>query len=164
MIHHSAGGVECTSGMRRFVTLALVLLLAVVGGVACTPEQTEAWTLVNLARHEEGLGLVTWDEVVAGEAQRRAEILADRDEAVHLGLGDVDEWLSPHALWSWAGENVGGFYDVHTVGEWHDAFMASPAHRAAILRPDATYVGIGHATNDLGRVFVVYLFWAGTLR
>ena len=53
--------------------------------------------------------------------------------------------------WTAAGENVGMGPDCQSI---HDAFMASPGHRANILDTDYNQVGVGVATDSDGTVYV----------
>jgi cysteine-rich secretory family protein len=53
--------------------------------------------------------------------------------------------------WYAAGENVGMGPDCQSI---HDAFMASPGHKANILDRDYNQVGVGVAMGDDGTVYV----------
>ena len=57
--------------------------------------------------------------------------------------------------WQKLGENVG---TGDTAQQIHDAFMNSPAHRANILDPDFTHVGIGVVRGGDGRIWVTEVF------
>ncbi|MEZ0494569.1 CAP domain-containing protein [Kineococcus sp. TBRC 1896] len=57
--------------------------------------------------------------------------------------------------WSLVAENVGVGADSDQL---QGAFMASPGHRANILRPEVSVVGLGAVRSADGRVWVVQVF------
>lgn len=64
--------------------------------------------------------------------------------------------FSALCCWSSIAENVGVGFDVPTL---HQAFMASPAHRANILDPRMRSVGVGVYRSG-GRMWVTQIFKA----
>src|SRR5436190_3964640 len=60
------------------------------------------------------------------------------------------------AGWCGAAENVGRSGNGGTLGDVHNAFLNSPPHRANILDPDWTALGVGVARDRAGEYFVVH--------
>jgi uncharacterized protein YkwD len=68
---------------------------------------------------------------------------------------------APYGLtrgWCAAAENVGRSGDGGTLGGVHNAFMNSSGHRANILNPRWTDLGVGVARDGRGEYFVVHVF------
>jgi uncharacterized protein YkwD len=68
---------------------------------------------------------------------------------------------APYGLtrgWCAAAENVGRSGDGGTLGGVHTAFMNSSGHRANILNPRWTDLGVGVARDRRGEYFVVHVF------
>jgi uncharacterized protein YkwD len=118
--------------------------------------------LVNRDRGVAGVDLVAWDNVAALAAEGHAAEMAEHGYLSHwdlLGRG-------PEYRYWFAGgrdavhENVYGYYQRYSTGtpvpivDWRDAvqhaesaLMDSPLHRANILDPAHTHLGIGIAYN-----------------
>lgn len=119
-------------------------------------------SLTNEDRIENGLGTVEEDDALSRIAQQKAEDMAERGYFSH----DTPEGHEP---WWWlnqagykyqhAGENLAvNFSDSEEVEE---AWMESPTHRANILKPVYTKIGIGVAKGTYKgekAIFVVQLF------
>ncbi len=90
--------------------------------------------LINLSRQTP----LYVDPVLMERAQTRAEYLCAHAQWSHEG------WTSSFAgMGGYVGENLAtGFSDATST---HQAFMASPTHRANILNPRYSHVGIGEA-------------------
>lgn len=118
--------------------------------------------LVNADRAANGLGPVEWDAVAAEAGQRHSEEMARFGYMSHWNM----DGYGPEYRYSRAGgldmaqENV--YRLVHQwedgrgapIDDWEkvvadaqDAWMNSPGHRANILSPEHTHVGIGIAYN-----------------
>ncbi len=61
--------------------------------------------------------------------------------------------------WSRLGENV-GVGPEGQVQELFDAFVASPAHYANLVKPDYRYIGVGVVHGDDGRIWTAHRFMA----
>ena len=122
------------------------------------------FALTNEDRKRQGLEPFVWDDLAAEIARRHAvEMATDQyvahrspktgfhgDRAAKAGLA------SPMLL-----ENVALAYSAE---EAHLGFMGSPGHRANVLHPDATHLGIGVAFGPSDgprrpRVYVTELFF-----
>jgi uncharacterized protein YkwD len=47
---------------------------------------------------------------------------------------------------------------VSEIKEGHVALMKSPGHRANIMYPDVTHIGIGIASNSRGDIWITQMF------
>lgn len=104
---------------------------------------------INAARAAEGLApLAAADDLVA-VARRHAQRMSDEGRIFHnANLRDeVDGWQV-------VGENVGR---AGSIAEVHDAFMASPAHRANVVESRFTQAGMGVFDHN-GELWVVEVF------
>lgn len=141
------------SGRRHGIVTFLMAFAAVgllLGATACDQGQqtTGSWVLVNHERSARGLPALRWDEQLAAKARVWAGRMADTNVLQHSNLAEgVTSWRT-------LGENVGYGGDVEDI---HRRFMASAAHRAAILNGQFNSVGIGVVQRD-GRVWVSEVF------
>jgi hypothetical protein len=93
----------------------------------------------NGARAAAGLPALSIDGQLSAVAQAWAQHLAAVNTLSHNGAlrGQVSNW-------TYLGENVGMAGDISSV---QTAFMNSPEHRANILNPNYTEMGVGSATS-----------------
>lgn len=149
---------------RRARLLGVVALIAAAAGVVSgagaaqaaaplTGDGASAWRsyeLVNAARAQAGLPALGLTE----EANRVATDWAFR-MAGQANLEHNPALSSQLRGWSLVAENVG-------VGSSSDelagAFMGSAGHRANILRPEVSVVGLGAVRSADGRLWVVQVF------
>ena len=139
--------------------------------IATLPEQMVA--LINQDRDEQNLPPLAWHEMAATVAEAHSAEMNQFDYLNHRNL----EGLGPDHRYSMAGgtarvqENV---YTLahslniapHTEADWlgllqdaQQSLMDSPGHRAAILSPTATHVGIGLTyAAEQGKLHLVQLF------
>lgn len=117
---------------------ALAASIAVAPPAVASPSGDLA-VLTNSARAAAGLPALGIDGQLSAVAQAWANQLASRNTLSHNPnlRGQVTNWSS-------LGENVGYSGDVPTVQK---AFMNSPEHRANILNPKYTLMGVGSATS-----------------
>jgi uncharacterized protein YkwD len=120
---------------------------------ALAPAAEQVRTLVNQARADNGTATLYTDNILQARAQAWAEHLAAIGGLEHTP--DLGAGLSFH--WRVLGENVGYGADVANVC---DAFLNSPSHRANVLDPRFTLIGVGVAVDGQGRTFVVQQFAA----
>lgn len=131
-------------------------------------------TLINEDRTVAGLGPVSWDPTASLAAQSHAEEMANYSYVSHWNLNGH----GPSYRYSQAGgldavqENVYVYWHRYVDGrpapieDWKDVIrqaqaelMESPGHRANILSPEHTDVGIGIAYNsESGNVHLTQLF------
>jgi uncharacterized protein YkwD len=105
--------------------------------------EREVLALVNRDRAAAGLGLVTWDDKLADVARAHSHDMADHDFVGHVSprtgtaLDRVHKaGITPELVL----ENVGRAYSAQEV---ESGFMASPGHRANVVEPRATRMGVG---------------------
>jgi Cysteine-rich secretory protein family len=105
---------------------------------------------VNQHRAEHGLQPLTWDPALARAARGHAQIIMrNPPPAEHQYPGEPDmktRAVQAGAHFSVVSENVAG--NGTTPIELDEAWMASPVHRANILDPKLTAIGIGVVQRD----------------
>jgi uncharacterized protein YkwD len=159
---------------HRLLVAVLVSTLAGLGlhgrpaAAAQSSVAADLLALVNGDRAAAGLAPLAWNARLAAVGESapysgcgftvhgRAEDMVERDYFAHpiLGCGgrNVFAMLGAEGVgYSMAGENIGwmaGGGDPAAQAAWlHQQFMASPEHRANILRPGFTAIGIGSWTT-----------------
>jgi uncharacterized protein YkwD len=126
--------------------------------------ERELLVLVNRDRAAAGLPELTRDARLQEIARGHSREMARTGEVVHVSDksgGTVDRVRAAH-LSPFPGtlaENVGRAF---STAEVENGFMGSPGHRANILNPDITHVGIGvvvgQAEGDVVPLFFTQLF------
>ncbi len=118
--------------------------------------------LTNDDRKANGLGSLTSDMLLTQAAQLKAEDMAGKGYFSHVSPDGKTPWYWLDQVkypYSYAGENLAvDFNDSKNVQE---AWMVSPTHRANIVKPQYTRIGIGVANGIYeGRqtTFVVQFF------
>ena len=96
--------------------------------------------MLNAERASEGLPPLTEDAALTARATAWSQVMAEEERAFH----------SPGAV----RENVGRGPSVSSI---HAALMSSPGHRAHIMNPEHTRVGIGIVERD-GTIYITQLF------
>jgi hypothetical protein len=146
---------------RRVHLLALVVAAtaALLVGRAAEPAlaaepgaESDFVARINAARTQRGLPAYRIASDLIPVARRHAQRMAAR------GSGPFhNDNLANEAGDGWRrlGENVGVGPEVATL---HDAFMASPGHRANILHADFSEVALGVVIGGDGRMWVVEVF------
>jgi len=98
----------------------------------------ELTELTNEARDEEGLPGLEHSDCAEAAAVERAQALVGQDELVHAPMAPVIDQCAPATT---AAENL-----VNSTAKPIDvmeAWLGSPGHRANIVDPDLTEIGIG---------------------
>jgi uncharacterized protein YkwD len=104
-------------------------------------------SLINASRADLRLAPLAEDAALAGRAQARAEMMCRSGQFSHDGFDDAFRGL-PYRTW---GENLAKGYP--TPEATHAGLMKSPGHRANILKPQFSRVGIGHACDITVELF-----------
>lgn len=164
------------TALATTAALTLTLGLAPVGTAAAAPSaappaanatdsasSVKNLALVNKARKKEKAGGLTSNDSLTANAYMWSTTMA----AIEATQGDGffhNPWnfeeVSP-LNWYTAGENIAYFWgsEPATAGsKFHDMWMNSPGHRANILNPAFTHVGIGIYTTPTGRVYGTQVF------
>ena len=100
--------------------------------------------LTNNERIKRNLGILRWDDTLAELAVKHCTDMAERGYFAHdtpEGVTPFDRMKAAGVSYYIAGENVaaGQYSPENVVKEW----MESEGHRANILNPDFTRIGIG---------------------
>ncbi|HYX53245.1 MAG TPA: CAP domain-containing protein, partial [Candidatus Limnocylindrales bacterium] len=114
---------------------------ASAAGPVSSPDRT-LFELVNQARRRAGLNPLAWDDRLAEAALRHSQQLASHKSLSHQFRGEPELAARASAVgarFSSVGENVAY---APTVSRAHDGLMHSPPHRANILHPEFTAIGI----------------------
>ncbi len=120
-------------------------------GIDISAAEQQWLDLINADRAAYGLPPLTPDPRLMEIARWRSEDMVARNYFSHdIGGYTVFEILRQRQIsYQVAGENlaVNTFDDSLTVAMAESGLMSSPRHRANILRPDFTAVGVGIATG-----------------
>lgn len=113
--------------------------------------------LVNAERAKAGLSAVTLDQEIASAALIRAKEIETSFSHTRPDGRSFSSVLTDNGIrFSGAGENIAwGQVSPEKVME---AWMNSEGHRANILNPKFTKIGVGHYQNSNGRNYWVQLF------
>jgi uncharacterized protein YkwD len=111
----------------------------------------EKWavTLINKYRLDNGLPLLVWNETLAAAGRDHSAEMACFRYASHTGLdgsGPGSRMLEQGYSWTYFGENIAGGYE--SVERAAAGWMSSPHHRANILNPKFTEIGVGYTKLD----------------
>jgi hypothetical protein len=141
-------------GRRGILAIAATSLIAVVlagfGAVASTSSAEDSFvSRINSERTSRGLRAVTVASDLVYIARSWSAQMAS-DGAISHDPNLPNEVSN----WSQLGDNVGRGPSVSTI---HDAFMNSSAHRAIILDPAFTHVGVGVVSSG-DRLYVTEIF------
>lgn len=128
------------------VAVAIPASLAVAQEVDPAAEQ-EMVRLVNAERAKIGLPALQVDDRLTSIARQHSQLLAAKHSLSHQYPGEPDlrhRIVATGLRSNYSGENVA--YDADAPRA-HQGLMNSPPHRANILRPEFTTVGIGVVRN-----------------
>jgi len=128
--------------------LALIVLIAwtnssfaQVAGEAQLEQQM--LDLVNKERAKEGLAPLEMDAKLVELARLKSQDMIDKNYFSHTSptYGDPFQMMKDFGVeYLMAGENLAGNFSLTGA---HEALMNSPGHRANILKPEFTHIGIG---------------------
>ena len=135
----------------RVLLLAVLLLVgrnaAAESPLGCPLEfERQVVDLVNAERAQAGVALLQMDVRLMEAAQLHSDDMADNNFVSHTGTGGtgpVDRIeAAGYVGWNGWGENVAAGYP--TPAAVVAAWMASPGHRANILRASFDHLGVGY--------------------
>ena len=115
--------------------------------------------LVNIEREKNGLKALSFDSSISNVARTKSRDMADNNYFAHNSptYGSAGNMLekSGISLTLW-GENIasGQYTPEDVVRGW----MNSTGHRANILSPNFTKIGVGYATNSNGTPYWTQMF------
>lgn len=113
--------------------------------------------LVNKERAKAGLSALTLDEEITSAALIRANEIETSFSHTRPDGRDFSSVLKDQGIsFRGAGENIA--WGQKSPEEVMNAWMNSDGHRANILNPNFTKIGVGHRQNSSGRNYWVQLF------
>lgn len=140
------------AGLSVLLVIATMLFAGTGDASPCYERSqldVKAVEATNQARRAAGLPSLRIDPQLSQVAEMHSYWMERKNQLFHSNRLDwkVTNWIR-------LGENV-GFGE--SIASLQAAFMASPAHRANILDPSFTYVGIS-VRSDGGRLWMTALF------
>jgi uncharacterized protein YkwD len=140
---------------RRATWLVAAVALSLFALAPATPADTgteaEFLSMINETRAANGRAALEIDDALRSHARIHTDDMVEAGEIYHSSEAELT--TAAGTGWSGIAENVGKGGSPTSL---HDAFMASPAHKANILG-DYNYVGIG-IDNSGGHVYVTVVF------
>ncbi|MCF2525910.1 CAP domain-containing protein [Yinghuangia soli] len=128
-----------------------------------TPEldhlRTQVIALTNAERARHGMGALAYEPRLTQAAQVHSDDMAARDYFDHTGLDGrqpADRVTASGYVYSRCAENIAA--GQPTPAEVVTGWMNSPGHRANILTPELTQIGIGIAYGGSYRIYWTQVF------
>lgn len=153
--------------MLRYLALVATLILVPLPAIAQEPDPIAAWQiLINQARLDEGLAPYGFSSLLTAAAQRHADDLAAHQIWSHTGSdGSTPKQRiaeAGYAAWTWnSGELIAGenFWTGNgTIDDAMTFFLDDPPHRDNLLSATYREIGVGVATDEVGRNYYVLDF------
>jgi uncharacterized protein YkwD len=148
--------------LRRILasTLAIALLLGVIGGGVATGEERlgprrQMLALTNDDRVRHDRRSLEFAERLARYARRHSQEMADAGRLFHSTADELRGALEGYE-WSLGGENIGVGGSLEVLEE---AFMSSLPHRENILRRVYDHAAVGVVRGDDDRLWVTVIFY-----
>lgn len=118
------------------------------------PQENRMHSLVNQARSGNGLSTLPNDDGLRWMARRQASAMSARGHIYHNPslAQDADQASLP---WVALGENVGKGPSVEMIQQ---AFLASPTHRANVMKSDFNALGIGGTADPAATLYFAQVF------
>ena len=131
--------------MRRILTVFILAACAICANAQQfdPAAEQEMVRLVNSERAQAGLSALQVDDRLTRIAREHSVLMAARHGLSHQFAGEADvrhRIVATGLRFDFSGENVA--FDVDAPSA-HNALMHSPPHRANILRPQFSVIGIG---------------------
>ena len=163
-----------TPSAARFITPAAAPPADPMG---LAPAESQFILLINAERTSRGENALTVDPLLVATARAHSREMSDLNYFDHhsptpgldtpmdrflKGLSAEGESIPPYLL---VGENIyycSVFNDHYNVQYGHQALMNSPGHRANILEPRFTKVGVGVYQDASGQFWVTEMFLRDT--
>jgi len=148
----------------RIVPLAVVAVLGLIGAACAPPASTgsvsgDVVAAVNQDRAANGLGGLAVDGQLTAYAQSWANHLAATGGLEHTDLAALMR-LPYMAQWWTMGENLLTGTGAMSGAAAEDLWMGSSGHRASILNPAFTHIGVAAVSDSSGRLWMVAEFGA----
>ena len=113
-----------------------------------TAEESELIDFINAERLSHGLGSVRPSNVLMQVARAHSQDMIDRDFFDHVnpdGWGPRERLDKAGYNWMTYGENIGGGYTSAEL--MSNGWMNSSGHRANMLNPELTQIGVGYVAG-----------------
>jgi len=120
-------------------------------GVATDITTSKLFDLTNQQRQQNGLAPLTYNDKLAAAAQAKAANMFEHNYWAHYGPDGASPWafiLGAGYKYQFAGENLAK--DFLNSSDVVNAWMASPTHRANIVKPEYQDVGYAVMNGNLG--------------
>lgn len=143
---------------------ALVISLLVVGQIAgqqdATQPELDILKFTNIEREKVNLPALKLSSGLSKVARAHSGNMAKQDKLVHDldGKSAFDRIKESGYVYQRAGENVGLIPQQFPIEKLIEAWMNSPGHKANILLPDYTELGVGIARNENGMLYCTQVF------
>lgn len=134
---------------RRFAGLLVPLVLVALLSGCLSSDSAYLAQALNGFRESNGRALLQTSDPVSDRAQAWAETLASEGRLRHSNLKTIPVPFTK------AAENVA---KASSAEEAHRLLVNSPSHRANMLDPAYTQVGIGTARGADGAIYAVEIF------
>jgi hypothetical protein len=136
----------CVAAVVALVIIASYLLPAGSSYLSAAVVQSQVIALTNTERAQNDVGQLTENAQLDAAAQAKAADMAAKGYFSHVGPDGKEPWAWIAGAgydYEYAGENLAvKFTDSSDVV---NAWMASPTHRANIVKPEYTDIGVGVA-------------------
>lgn len=143
--------------IRLGLLFGLILLVFGFGASQGGLSAQQILNLVNQDRQRQGLEVLTLNPTLNLAAFAKAEDMVSRNYFAHIGPDGSQPWDWFRALgynYTYAGENLAvGYSDPH---ELENSWMSSPKHRANILSPLYSDMGLAVITQNNTTVVVQF--------
>lgn len=125
-----------------------------LGETFLVPQENRMHRLVNQARSSNGLNPLPNDDGLRWMARRQASAMSAKGYIYHNPslAQEADQASLP---WVTLGENVGKGPSTEAI---HQAFLASPTHRANVMKPDFNALGIGGTADPDAVLYFAQVF------
>lgn len=143
--------------MRKILIFFMVFSLATLS--FSDDYRKEIFQMVNAERTANGLPKLEIDERLNALADKKAKIMADEKNLSHTagGYSSFSDLIKENNIKYWTvGENIASGW--RTPKEVMEAWLASKGHRANILNPKFSHIGLGKAVDSDGKIYWVQLF------
>lgn len=126
----------------RLVSFALLIFLFPAKDFSQTGDEKFLFDAVNNDRARENLPPLKWDANLAAAARAHAQLMAEHDRISHQFSGESDLTKRARAAGAHFSEIAENVAESYSVSQLHIAWMTSTPHRANILNPRLTAIGI----------------------
>jgi uncharacterized protein YkwD len=132
--------------------------------------EVEMVAMVNEERARAGLKTLTINSNLASVARAHSAEMRDKDYFAHespttglrepidryqSALNDRPRVIAENIFRSWGAQRQ---VTLNEIKEGHTSLMKSPGHRANILYPDVSQIGIGIVANSRGDIWITQMF------